>query len=458
MPRLFTMPEVATGSDSATLSEWVLAEGSTFTADDVVATVETDKAVVDIQADAGGVLVRQLVAAGTAVEVGAPIALLAAADETVDDVEAALAALGAGGASPSSDEAGLPAYSPEGPVVPGADPATASVDAGPDVPADVSAAEPAAVPDTVVAGAAQGEGGGVRIFASPLARKLAREAGLELTEIGGTGPNGRIRKVDVVAAVGRRGGAPSPSAEGAPGPVPAGRPPADPVPVTGAEEIPHSRIRRTIARRLTESKETVPHFYVSGSARVDRLLALRVEINDGAAVKVSVNDLVVKAVARALIDVPEMNVTWGEDSVRRYATADVAVAVSTDDGLLTPVLRSVERQTLTAVSTAVRDVAQRARTGTLRQNELEGGSFTVSNLGMFGTEEFTGIINPPHAGLLAVGAARPEPVVGPDGGLEVGTVLRVTLSADHRPVDGVTGARWMAAFLSLLENPVRILS
>lgn len=449
MPRLFTMPEVATGSDSATLSDWVLAEGATFEQDDVVATVETDKAVVDIQADAGGVLVRQLVPAGTVVEVGAPIALLTGVGETVDDIDAALVALGIGGAATTSDAD----------VDPGS---------GSPVPADRTGGEeiadaagpPAADPEPARAtsgGASRGD----RIFVSPLARRLARDAGLTLAEITGSGPNGRIRKVDVVAAVDRRDAtaASSPAATVAAG---SGRPePARASPTLdprAVQEIPHSRIRRTIARRLTESKQTVPHFSVRGSARVDRLLALRAELNDGAPAKVSVNDLVVKAVARALLEVPEMNVTWGQDAVTRYAGADVAVAVSTADGLVTPVLRGVERMPLTEVSAVVKDFAERARTGALRQNELEGGSFTVSNLGMFGTQDFTGIINPPHAGLLAVGAARPEPVVGADGTLEVGTVLHVTLSADHRPVDGVTGARWMQAFLALLENPVRILT
>ena len=229
-------------------------------------------------------------------------------------------------------------------------------------------------------------------------------------------------------------------------------------PIGAAVKVPHSRMRRAIARRLTDSQSTVPHFYIKGTAKVDRLLALRAELNDGAALRVSVNDLVVKAVARALIDVPEMNVTWGDDAVRRHDSADVAVAVATDSGLVTPVLRGVERLSITEVAEEVRGYVTRAREGALRQEELDGGSFTVSNLGMYGTQEFAGIINPPHSGLLAVGSARREPVVDDEGRLAVAQVLHVTLSADHRPVDGVVGARWMQVFLRLLEQPSRILA
>jgi pyruvate dehydrogenase E2 component (dihydrolipoamide acetyltransferase) len=216
-------------------------------------------------------------------------------------------------------------------------------------------------------------------------------------------------------------------------------------------------MRRAVAARLTESKATAPHFYVRGAARVDELLRLRAQLNDGAEVKVSVNDLVVKAVAQAHQLVPGMNVIWTGEAIRSFRGVDVAVAVATDGGLVTPVVRGVEGLTITALARTTRDFAVRAREGRLQQAELEGGTVAVSNLGMYGVEEFSAIINPPQASILAVGAARQEAVVT-DGRLEVGTVLRVTLSVDHRPVDGATAARWMAAFTDLLERPVRILS
>jgi pyruvate dehydrogenase E2 component (dihydrolipoamide acetyltransferase) len=227
--------------------------------------------------------------------------------------------------------------------------------------------------------------------------------------------------------------------------------------VAGYRDVPHSKLRRLVASRLTESKTTAPHFYLRATVPVDRLLALRAELNDGAETRISVNDLVVKAVARAHVAVPELNVTWQPDAVRHFDSVDVAVAVATDNGLVTPVLRAVEDMTITTVARTTRDLAERARSGQLRQHELEGGSISVTNLGMYGTEEFAAIINPPQAAILAVGAAREEPVAV-EGRLEVATVMRLTLSVDHRPVDGVVGARWLAALTDLLEHPARILA
>lgn len=425
MPTLLRMPETAANSTDAVLADWVLDEGASFGPDDVIATVETDKAVVDVAAESAGVLVKLLVNAGTSVEVGAPVALLAGADETVDDLDAALAALGVGSNGDDASEA-----------APSADTAIAAA---------------ASTPEPLQRNGVET----TRLFISPLARKIAREAGLDPTGITGTGPNGRIRRRDVDAALATRPAEPAPAPAA---PAPATPAVADTGDTTAYTDVPHSRMRRTIARRLTESKATVPHFYVDGAARVDRLLALRAELNsDAGAPKVSVNDLVLKAVAHALLAVPGMNATWGEDAVRRYRVADIAVAVSTDDGLVTPVVRGVERLSVGAVGEAVRGAAERAREGRLRQDELEGGSFTVSNLGMYGTTKFTGIINPPHAGLLAVGAAAREPVVEDDGSLAVATVLRLTLSADHRTVDGVVGAQFMAALVAALESPVTLL-
>jgi len=222
-------------------------------------------------------------------------------------------------------------------------------------------------------------------------------------------------------------------------------------------DVPHSRMRRTIAARLTQSTQEAPHFSVRGRARVDKLLRLRTRLNESGPVKISINDLVVTAAARAHAAVPGMNVIWLPDAVRQFSSVDVAVAVATERGLVTPVLRGVDRMTVSAVATATADLVARARSGRLRQEELEGGTLTVTNLGVFGTEDFTAIINPPQAAILSVGAAHQEPVVR-KGKLTVGTMLKVTLSVDHRPVDGAVAAQWMAAFLALVEDPLKILA
>jgi pyruvate dehydrogenase E2 component (dihydrolipoamide acetyltransferase) len=425
MPELMRMPGVAAGATEAILAAWNVEPGKPFSAGDVVVTVETDKAVVDVEADADGVLLHVLASAGDTVEVGNPIALLGTAGEQVDDVERALAELGVeavGAAAADAQVASAPEEAAQAPV---ADPAA-------------GAAEPSAP------AAAPHPG---RVFASPLARKIAREAGVALDQLTGSGPDGRIRRRDVEAYLaGRHAEAPAATA-------------AVPSPVADAEhwDEPNSRMRNAIAARLAESKQTAPHFYVKGSAKVDRLLEMRREINDGAAVKVSVNDLLVKAVARAHTLVPGLNVIWTGDAIRHFARVDVAVAVATDNGLVTPVVRGVDRMSVTALAAATQDLVARAKDKRLQQSELEGGTVSVSNLGMFGTEEFSAILNPPQSSILAVGAARPEPVVV-DGRIEAATVLRVTLSVDHRPVDGATAAQWMQVFLDLLEHPARILA
>ena len=404
MAELLRMPEIAANTTEAVLSSWPLAEGATFSRNDVVATVETAKAVVDVAAEADGVLLRRLVAAGAEVEAGDAIALVAQPGEQVADVDAALRELGVG--APSEPDQG---ETPE--------------------------PSPISLPVN----------GNSRVFASPLARRLARDAGLSVEQITGTGPNGRIVRRDVERATAE--------ATATAAPAPAG----DTTQAAAFTDVPHSRLRRAIAARLTESTRTAPHFFLRATARVDRLLALRAELIDGADVRISVNDLVVKAVAGAHQAVPELNVVWTPDAVRSFASVDVALAVATENGLVTPVLRSVEGMTITTVARTTRDLAERARAGQLQQHELEGGTISVTNLGRYGTEEFAAVINPPHASILAVGAARQEPVVT-GGTLEVGTVLRLTLSVDHRPVDGVTAARWMRALVSLLEHPARVLA
>ena len=408
MARLLRMPGVAANATEAVLSEWLVEESGEFAAADALATVETEKAAVDIEADAAGRVLKTLVPPGAQVEVGDPIAVLGDPGEQVDDVDALLTSLGV---EPVTD-----VVIPERREVPSGDSHT-SVANG-------------------------------RVFASPLARKIAKDAGLTIEDIAGTGPRGRILRRDVDAAVAGRPAV----EEGALAPVSRPR-----TAESAYDEIPHSRIRLATARRLTESQQQVPHFYLRATVRAEALLALREEINHDAATKVSLNDLVVKAVGAAHQRVPELNATWTPDAVRRYRTVDVAVAVATERGLLTPVVRDVGALTATALATSVRDLADRARSGKLKQEELEGGSISVTNLGMYGVEEFAAVINPPHAAILAVGAVRSEPVV--DGAVVVaGQVMGLTLSVDHRPVDGVIAARWLGVLKELLEYPARVLA
>ncbi|MDX6302525.1 MAG: hypothetical protein QOF53_3739 [Nocardioidaceae bacterium] len=436
MPWVLRMPEVAANAVEAVLQEWQVQENATFSAADTLATVETEKAVVDVEAESDGVLLRTLVPNGAQVAVGAPIALLGdAGDSPEADLDAVMARLGvtANGAVVSPERRELPDLSG----------AEDGVDGTP-------AEEAEASTDAPVPGA--GAGGG-RVFASPLARRLARDAGLDLADLSGTGPRGRILRRDVEAA--RNGAAPLPEHVET---TPTAGPLVEPVEATStARDVPHSRMRRAIATRLTQSKQTVPHFYLRATIRVDELLRVRAQLNESAPVRISLNDLVVKAAARAHALVPGMNVTWTEDAVRSFPSVDIALAVATDGGLLTPVVRGVDGMSVSTLARTTRDLADRAKAGRLRQDELEGGSMSVTNLGMFGTEDFAAIINPPQSAILAVGAVRQEPVVE-DGGLAVGTVMRVTLSVDHRPVDGVVAAEWLRVFVSLMERPVQILA
>ncbi|HEX4698229.1 MAG TPA: dihydrolipoamide acetyltransferase family protein [Actinomycetes bacterium] len=457
MPELLLMPEIATGTTEAVLSSWSVAENATVSAHDVVAVVETAKAVVDVEAEADGVMVRLLVAPGAEVATGSPIALVAGPGEQVGDVDAALRDLGV-----SAESVPSPSSSSGSPAVDGLEVPEAATTQDPSPvspPNGVAVSEAPAAPATSSAAPESRNGHGARVFSSPIARRLAREAGLSVEQIHGTGPGGRIVRRDVERAVAEGADTTAPTtgpARPVASPADAARQPAGDPAYT---EIPHTRLRRLIAARLTESVQTAPHFYLRASVRADRLLALRAELNAGAAseANVTVNDLVVKAVGAAHVRVPELNVTWTQEAVRFYASVDVAVAVATEGGLVTPVVRGVPDLSVTAVARSVRDLAERARSGRLQQHELEGGTISVTNLGMYGTEEFAAIISPPQASILAVGAAREEPVVV-DGRLEVGTVMRLTLSVDHRPVDGVTAARWLAVLVDLLEHPARVLA
>jgi pyruvate dehydrogenase E2 component (dihydrolipoamide acetyltransferase) len=415
MATILRMPEVLANATEAVVSAWIVDEGSTFSVGDTLAEVETEKALVDLPAEQDGILGRILAKPGDTTAVGAPIAVLIAQGETEADIDAVL---------------GEMAASAPGSIV------------------EPVAAEPVAVEPARVAAPIASESR--RLFVSPIARIRARDNGVDLETISGTGPGGRIVRVDVEAAIATRTPEPAPAA------APATVSTASPSPNGGYTAIPHTGMRKAIARRLTESKSTVPHFYLTTECRVDELLALRARANESSSVKISVNDLVIKAVAAAFTDVPEANVTWTDTHLRRWDAVDIGVAVATDGGLLTPVVRGVEALTLTQVAATVAELVGRARAGRLRQDELEGGSFSVTNLGMYGTTEFSAIINPPQSGILAVGAAKPQPVVI-DGQLAVATVMRCTLSVDHRAVDGALAARWLAAFTTRIENPLSIL-
>ncbi|MFJ8848985.1 2-oxo acid dehydrogenase subunit E2 [Streptomyces sp. NPDC102437] len=362
-----------------------------------------------------------------------PIAVLGAVGEQAGDLDALLAELGVGVAARGEARQAVRRDVPEEPV-----------------------ARPAAPP------ASGGPDRGGRIFSSPLARRLAREAGLGIETLSGTGPGGRVVRRDVEAAVAaRRTQATQPPATPAPlaaAPVPQPAAPGAPAAPAGTgdyEDIPHTRMRRAIARRLTESKQQTPHFCLRATCAVDELLALRQRINAVSPVKVSVNDLLIKAVATAHTQVPEMNAVWQPEAVRRFRSVDVSVAIATDTGLVTPVLRGIENLSVSAIATRTRAFAEQARSGALRPADFEGGSITVSNLGMYGVEEFAAIINPPQAAILAIGAARDEAVVR-DGAVTAAKVLGVVLSVDHRPVDGAVAARWLTAFTEAVQNPVRL--
>lgn len=434
MAKLIKMPEIAANATSAVIVQWSRKEGEAIKAGECLAEIETDKAVIEYDADSNGVLGKILAAAGQEVEVGAPIAVLFEEGETEVDIAALLAAAG---------------VAVEPPVGAGT---TASATASASAAATTGAADPEREPDAAASG---------RIFASPLARRLAQERGLALAGMTGSGPHGRIVRRDVEAAA---QAAPATTAANAAASAAAGSdatPPAIPsasAPQGSAAftDIPHSGMRRTIARRLSESKASIPHFYLSADCRMDRLLALRAEINAAGTRKISVNDFIVKAVAAALQSVPDMNVSWTEAALRKYQQADISVAVSTEGGLITPVVRNAGSKTLSAISREIVDLAARARSGALAPNEYQGGSFTVSNLGMFGVREFSAIINPPQAAILAVGATLSQPVVV-DGQLAVAQVMKVTLSVDHRAVDGALAAQWLAAFQRCIENPLSAL-
>ena len=430
MASVVRMPEVLAGATEAVLSTWSVTEGAEVAVGDVLAEIETEKATVEYQAEEAGTLARVLIKPGDSADVGTPIAIFTAPGEGEAEIAQALADAGA---APVAEPTAEPEPASQAPVAP------APLADAPAPPVTEPSVAPSVDEQPALTPSAS------RLFVSPLVRRLAREAGVDLSAIQGTGPGGRIVRKDFEAH--------QASAKAAP---PVAAAPAAPRNPAGYVDVPHTGMRKAIARRLSESKSTVPHFYLSADCRVDRLLQARSEVNAAKGVKYSVNDWVVKAVAMAMMDVPEANVIWGDTSMRRFDSADIAIAVATEGGLLTPVIRAVETLSLGEINSSIAQAADRARSGTIKQEEIEGGSFAVTNLGMYGTTEFAAIINPPQWGILAVGAATQRPVVD-NGSLVVGSVMTVTLSADHRAVDGALAAQWLAAFQRHIENPVGLL-
>ncbi|KQQ89874.1 pyruvate dehydrogenase complex dihydrolipoamide acetyltransferase [Aureimonas sp. Leaf324] len=466
MPINVTMPALSPTMEEGNLAKWLVKEGDKVSSGDVIAEIETDKATMEVEAVDEGTVAKIVVPAGTeGVKVNAVIAILAAEGED------ASAAASGGQSTPAS---GSPA-------------ADAAVKGSTDEAKDADkrgyerAAETASASEGGSSAQSSGSSGasqGGRVFASPLARRLAKEQGVELSSVQGSGPHGRIVKADIEGAA--KGGAQKPPAAQTTSASAAAPAPAQPAPKPASddailklfaegsyEKIPHDGMRKTIAKRLVESKQTVPHFYLSVDCELDALLALRKQLNGAApnvkteagerpAYKLSVNDMVIKAMACALVAVPDANVSWTESAMLKHRNADVGVAVSIEGGLITPIIRKADEKTLSTISNEMKDLAKRARARKLKPEEYQGGTTAVSNLGMFGIKDFSAVINPPHATILAVGAGEERAVVK-NGAVTVANVMTVTLSTDHRAVDGALGAELISAFKRFIENPMSML-
>jgi pyruvate dehydrogenase E2 component (dihydrolipoamide acetyltransferase) len=423
------MPALSPTMEEGTLAKWLVAEGDRVQSGDLLAEIETDKATMEFEAVDEGVIGKLLVAEGTAnVKVNSAIAILLeegdAADATVSPAQSAAAA------APLTHEAN-------------------AVDA----------------PAATAAPAAAISNDGTRIFASPLARRIAADQGLDLAKITGSGPKGRIVKADV-------SGAPAPASVSAPPPMAAA--PAASLPSSASaasvealyqgrsyKAVPLDGMRRVIADRLTEAKQTIPHFYLRRDIQLDTLLKLRSEVNAGLearGVKLSVNDFIIKACAMALQSVPAANAVWAGDRVLQMEASDISVAVAIEGGLFTPVLQDADSKSLSKLAVEMKDLAARARSRKLAPHEYQGGSFSISNLGMMGIDNFDAVINPPQGAILAVGAGKKRPVVSDDGTLSVATVMSVTMSVDHRVIDGALGAELLDAIVNNLEHPLSMLA
>ncbi|MEH6751196.1 MAG: pyruvate dehydrogenase complex dihydrolipoamide acetyltransferase [Paracoccaceae bacterium] len=437
MPVEILMPALSPTMEEGTLAKWLVKEGDTVSAGDLLAEIETDKATMEFEAVDEGVIGKLLVAEGTeGVKVNSPIALLLEDGESASDAKAT---------APKSEAA------PKAEAAPKNEPASSEAKAAPPAP---KAAD------------------GGRVFASPLARRIAADKGIDLSGVTGSGPHGRIVKADVEgaspqakpAAAATEAAAPAAAKAGAPAAMPTG-PSTDTVlkmyEGRAYTEIKLDGMRKTIAARLTEAKQTIPHFYLRRDIHLDALMAFRGQLNaqlEGRGVKLSVNDFIIKACALALQQVPAANAVWAGDRVLQLKPSDVAVAVAIEGGLFTPVLKDAEMKSLSALSAEMKDLAARAKSKKLAPHEYQGGSFAISNLGMFGIDNFDAVINPPHGAILAVGAGVKKPVVGKDGALAVATVMSVTLSVDHRVIDGALGAELLQAIKDNLENPMAMLA
>ena len=431
------MPALSPTMTDGTLARWLVAEGDAVRSGDVIAEIETDKATMEVEALDDGVIAKLVVAEGSQnVAVNALIALLA--EEGEDVAEAAKLADNSAASTPqapaeASAAVEAPAAAPTAAPAPVAPPATT---------ASAPVSMPAASPQT-------SNRAGNRVFASPLARRIAGDAGLDIASVTGTGPHGRIIRADVEDALATGISSPamaSPAASGVS------------MPAQSERFEPHTAMRRVIAERLQHSKQNAPHFYLTVECEIDNLLEARKALNEAApeGVKISVNDMVVKAAAAALIAVPEVNGYFEEAGCRYFSDADICIAVAVEGGLVTPVIRAANQLGLSAIASASADLAKRARDNQLDPAEYTGGTFTISNLGMFGVRDFSAVINPPQAAILAVGAGEKRPVVRGDA-LAIATVMSVTLSADHRIVDGAVGAKWLQSFKQAIENPVTML-
>ncbi|MEL7150261.1 MAG: pyruvate dehydrogenase complex dihydrolipoamide acetyltransferase [Pseudomonadota bacterium] len=434
MPTEILMPALSPTMEEGTLAKWLVKEGDTVSSGDLLAEIETDKATMEFEAVDEGVIGKIMVAEGTeGVKVNVPIAVLLEDGESADDIGNASAPPPAAAAAPAAEQ---PAPAPE------PEPQPAAASGGP------------------------ASSAGQRVFASPLARRIAADKGVDLSAIKGSGPHGRIVKADVENA--QPGAAPA-AAPAASAPAPAATAPTGPSTdqVTAMfadrefEEVKLDGMRKTIAARLGEAKQTIPHFYLRRDIELDALLKFRSTLNkqlEGRGVKLSVNDFIIKACALALQAVPDANAVWAGDRILKLKPSDVAVAVAIEGGLFTPVLRDSHMKSLSALSAEMKDLATRARDRKLAPHEYQGGSFAISNLGMFGIDNFDAVINPPHGSILAVGAGVKKPVVKEDGTLGVATVMSTTLSVDHRVIDGALGAEFLSAIKENLENPVAMLA
>ncbi|MBY5971047.1 pyruvate dehydrogenase complex dihydrolipoamide acetyltransferase [Ferrimonas balearica] len=452
MPTEILMPALSPTMEEGTLAKWLVKEGDTVSSGDLLAEIETDKATMEFEAVDEGVIGKILVSEGSeGVKVNTPIAVLLEEGESADDIDSAEAPKSEAKSEAKADDGAKATDEVPGAGTQGG--AAAGTGKTPDTPA------PAAPKDA----------DGKRIFASPLARRIAAQKGLDLASLKGSGPHGRIVKADVEAAEAKPAAAKSEAAApkteaAAPAAVGTG-------PSTEAvlkmyedrefEEVKLDGMRKTIAARLTEAKQTIPHFYLRRDIKLDALMKFRAQLNkqlEGRGVKLSVNDFIIKACALALQSVPDANAVWAGDRVLKLKPSDVAVAVAIEGGLFTPVLKDADMKSLSALSAEMKDLAGRARDRKLAPHEYQGGAFAVSNLGMFGIDNFDAVINPPHGAILAVGSGVKKPVVNDEGEIEVATVMSVTLSVDHRVIDGALGAELLKAIVENLENPMVMLA